>query len=120
MKKKNFCIFFQSTHQVGMKNVVKCYKDVFGYFNALKTHGVMYQIMSASFIYNDLFARCFEGKPVKVGIQYLHLFPALHCGHFGSWKKLRHAKNALVGLHSTNDSTNEEFPHLHIYWPESA
>ena len=32
-----FCIFFQSTHQVGMKNVVKCYKDFFGYFNALKT-----------------------------------------------------------------------------------
>ena len=37
-EKKNFCIFFQSTHQVGMKNVVKCYKDFFGYFNALKTH----------------------------------------------------------------------------------
>ena len=33
-----FFIFFQSTHQVGMKNVVKCYKDFFGYFNALKTH----------------------------------------------------------------------------------
>ena len=31
-----FCIFFQSTHQVGMKNFVKCYKDFFGYFNALK------------------------------------------------------------------------------------
>ena len=24
---------------LGMKNVVKCYKDFFGYFNALKTHG---------------------------------------------------------------------------------
>ena len=22
-----------------MRNVVKCYKDFFGYFNALKTHG---------------------------------------------------------------------------------
>ena len=33
-----FCLFFQSTHQIGMKNVVKCYKDFFGYFNALKTH----------------------------------------------------------------------------------
>ena len=28
-----FCILFQSTHQVGMKNVVECYKDFFGYFN---------------------------------------------------------------------------------------
>ena len=40
LSKKIFSIFFQSTHQVGMKNVVKCYKDFFGYFNALKTHGV--------------------------------------------------------------------------------
>ena len=40
VKKKFFCIFFQSTHQVGIKNVVKCYKDFFGYFNALKTHCV--------------------------------------------------------------------------------
>ena len=23
-----------------MKNIVKCYKDFFGYFNALKTHSV--------------------------------------------------------------------------------
>ena len=27
-----------------MKNIVKCYKDVFGYFNALKTHGVSRQV----------------------------------------------------------------------------
>ena len=32
-------IFFQSTHQVAMKNLVKCYKDFFGCLNALKTHG---------------------------------------------------------------------------------
>ena len=38
MKKKFFCIFFQSTHEVGMKNGVECYKDFFGYFNALKTN----------------------------------------------------------------------------------
>ena len=38
MKKFFFAFFFQSTHQVGMKNVVKCYKDFFGYFNPLKTH----------------------------------------------------------------------------------
>ena len=37
-----FCTFFQSTHQVGMKNVVKGYKDFFGYFNALKTHCDLY------------------------------------------------------------------------------
>ena len=36
--KKKFCIFFQSTHPVGMKNDVKCYKDFLSYFNALKTH----------------------------------------------------------------------------------
>ena len=28
-----FFIFFQPTHQVGMKKVVKYYKDIFGYFN---------------------------------------------------------------------------------------
>ena len=31
-------IFLESPHQVDMKNVVKCYKHFFGYFNALKTH----------------------------------------------------------------------------------
>ena len=31
--------FSLMTLQVGMKNVVKCYKDFFGYFNALKTRG---------------------------------------------------------------------------------
>ena len=35
-----YFIFLESPHQVGMKNVVKCYKHFFGYFNALKTHGV--------------------------------------------------------------------------------
>ena len=35
-----FCIFFQSTHQVGMKNVVECSKHFFGYFNALVTNSV--------------------------------------------------------------------------------
>ena len=34
------CIFLEFPHQVDMKNVVKCYKHFFGYFNALKTHGV--------------------------------------------------------------------------------
>jgi hypothetical protein len=32
------CIFLESPHQVDMKNVVKCYKHFFCYFNALKTH----------------------------------------------------------------------------------
>ena len=31
------CIFLESPHQVDMKNVVKCYKHFFCYFNALKT-----------------------------------------------------------------------------------
>ena len=31
-------MFLESPHQVDMKNVVKCYKHFFGYFNALKTH----------------------------------------------------------------------------------
>ena len=35
------CIFLESP-QVDMKNVVKCYKHFFGYFNALKTHGVLF------------------------------------------------------------------------------
>ena len=33
-----FFIFLQSTHQVDMKNIVKCYKHFFWYFNALETH----------------------------------------------------------------------------------
>jgi hypothetical protein len=39
--KKIFCTFFQSTHQVDMKNVDECYKHFFGYFNALETNGVL-------------------------------------------------------------------------------
>ena len=35
-EKKN-CIFLQSPHQVDMKNVVECQKEVFAYFNALET-----------------------------------------------------------------------------------
>ena len=34
-----FSIFLESPHQVDMKNIVKCYKHFFGYFNSLKTHG---------------------------------------------------------------------------------
>ena len=34
-------IFLESPHQVDMKNVVKCWIHFFGYFNALKTHGVI-------------------------------------------------------------------------------
>ena len=32
------CIFLESPYQVNMKNVVKCYKHFFCYFNALKTN----------------------------------------------------------------------------------
>ena len=32
------CIFLESPHQVDMKNVVKCCKHFFGYFNTLETH----------------------------------------------------------------------------------
>ena len=32
------CIFLESPHQVDMKNVVKCYKQFFCYFNTLKPH----------------------------------------------------------------------------------
>ena len=35
------CIFLESPYQVDMKNVVKCYKHFFRYFNALKTHCAM-------------------------------------------------------------------------------
>ena len=31
-------IFLESPHQVDIKNVVKCYKHFFFYFDALKTH----------------------------------------------------------------------------------
>ena len=44
------CIFLESPHQVDMKNVVKCYKHFFGYFNALKTHsGVMVKLKNRYF-----------------------------------------------------------------------
>ena len=32
-----FCIFFQSPHQVDMKNVVECPREFIAYFNALET-----------------------------------------------------------------------------------
>ena len=32
-----FCIFFQSPHQVGMKNIVECPREYIAYFNALET-----------------------------------------------------------------------------------
>ena len=35
-------MLLESPHQVDMKNVVKCQKHFFGYFNALKTHGDFY------------------------------------------------------------------------------
>ena len=33
-----FCIFLKSPHQVDMKNVVECKKELFAYFNALETY----------------------------------------------------------------------------------
>ena len=64
-EKKFFCIFFQSTHQVGMKNIVKCYKDFFGYFNALKTHCdtvhlVFFGFFPQCFMFNFKKVRLFE------------------------------------------------------------
>ena len=35
---------------VGMKTVVKCYKDFFGYLNALKTHGALISCLDFSFL----------------------------------------------------------------------
>ena len=35
--KNKFLHFFQSSHQVDMKNVVKCPREFFAYFNALET-----------------------------------------------------------------------------------
>ena len=36
-EKNFFCIFFQSPHQVDMKNVFKCPRELIAYFNALET-----------------------------------------------------------------------------------
>ena len=36
-------IFLESPHQVDMKNVFKCYKHFFGYFNALKPNCELYR-----------------------------------------------------------------------------
>ena len=38
-KRKRKCIFFQSSHQVDMKNVVECPREFLAYFNALETRG---------------------------------------------------------------------------------
>ena len=37
-------IFLKYPHQVDMKNVVKCSKHFFGYFNTLETQGVLLTI----------------------------------------------------------------------------
>ena len=36
-EKKFFCIFFQSPHQVDMKNIVECHREFIAYFNGLET-----------------------------------------------------------------------------------
>jgi hypothetical protein len=38
-RKKKIAFFFQSSHQVDMKNVVECQREFFAYFNALETRG---------------------------------------------------------------------------------
>ena len=43
-------IFLESSHQLDMKNVVECYKNFFGYFNALKTNCVLYTFQLPYFI----------------------------------------------------------------------
>ena len=58
--KKKICIFFQSTHQVGMKNVVKCYKHFFGYFNALETHSV--QLVAVCLLHTPLFTSFYYAR----------------------------------------------------------
>ena len=60
-EKKFFLIFLQSIHQVDMKNVVKCYKDFFGYFNALKTHSERGIIFVT--VYRDTAIVKFESGP---------------------------------------------------------
>ena len=42
-RKKKICIFFQSSHQVDMKNMVDCPREFFAYFNALETYREMVQ-----------------------------------------------------------------------------
>ena len=48
-------IFLESPHQVDMKNVVKCQKHFFGYFNALKTHCVQSKHSQQSSIQSLIF-----------------------------------------------------------------
>ena len=72
------CIFLESPHQVDMKNVVKCYKQFFCYFNTLKTHCDMYfttthvKFMEQNYfnwtqVYEFLFIFCFFFLPI-VGV----------------------------------------------------
>ena len=46
-------IFLESPQQVDMKNVAKCYKHFFGYFNVLKTHGVESSYQAWIFLFRN-------------------------------------------------------------------
>ena len=46
-----FCIFFQSTHQIDMKNVIECWKEFFAYSNALETYSRPVNLHSAPTIF---------------------------------------------------------------------
>ena len=58
-----FSIFFESPHQVDMKNVVKCQKHFFGYFNALKTYCLW-------FLHDSSVVFCNEEKCVQCHRQF--------------------------------------------------
>ena len=70
------CIFLESLHQVGMKNVVKFYKHFFGYFSVLKTHGetLQYFLKKATFITNKQILYHINSSKIKretIAVQFL-------------------------------------------------
>ena len=57
-----FFFFSQSTHQVDMKNIVKCCKHFFGYFNTLETQGDIHQFLVQFSIEKQKFFKKYFGE----------------------------------------------------------
>ena len=71
------CIFLEFPHQVNVKNVVKCYKHFFGYFNALKTHSDL--ALVSSFLATFTNRKVFEMISEMIGFfQFSSVFILLY------------------------------------------
>ena len=101
------CIFLESS-QVYMKNVVKCYKHFFGYFNALETNGeyVLYTYYNAIYYFFCSFTlrggsrKCFPPSWLFLFISALFIDRSRHLISF--------SKDALTWPSENDETMNSQ------------